>query len=233
LRKWANPEILCGIYRITNLSNNFSYIGASKDIHKRIYNHKKLLDNNNHRNKNLQKDWNYFGENFFNFEILEICNWESLDELEVLYIKKEKENGTSYNILLGGSKNSWLGLKRSEETKNKISEKNKGNKNPMFNKTREKNHFFGKHHSTETKNKMSENHPDVSGKNNPRFSKKVPNASSEYMGVTFVKRFNRWITRISLDGKRIYLGRFLDEIEAAREYDKYIEENNLDYPKNF
>ena len=54
------------------------------------------------------------------------------------------------------------GFKHTEESRKKISEAQKG----------EKNHFYGKHHTEETKRKMSENHADISGKNNPK-SKKV------------------------------------------------------------
>lgn len=233
MRKWANPETICGIYRILNSANNYSYIGASEDIYKRWYDHINLLNKNNHRNKNLQKDWNDYGEECFKFEILEVCMEQDLDKLETDYIKKEKTNGTSYNVLLGGRRSSWLGVNLSDDTKSKLSEANKGSKNPMFGKTGSKNSFFGKHHDEKTKNKMSENHADFSGKNNPRFSKKLPNTSSKYMGVTFVKRFSKWVVRITVDGKRIYLGKFSDEIDAAKAYDKYIEDNMLDYPKNF
>lgn len=41
--------------------------------------------------------------------------------------------------------------------------------------------------------------------------------TSRYKGV--VKRFNRWIAQIRVDGKQIYLGMFQDESEAARIYD--------------
>lgn len=233
MRKWANPEIICGVYRIVNLINNYSYVGASQDVHKRLYEHKIFLNKNNHRNKHLQKDWNDCGEENFKFEILEVCSEKELDDLEIFYIRNAKENNLSYNVLLGGRKNSWLGLSLSEETKSKLSEANKGNKNPMFGKTGDKNYFYGKRHTKETRIKMSNNHSNVSGENNPRFGKKLPNTSSKYMGVTFVKRFNKWVVRITVDGKRVYIGKFLDEIEAAKMYDKYIDDNALNHPKNF
>ncbi len=43
--------------------------------------------------------------------------------------------------------------------------------------------------------------------------------TSEYKGVFFKSQAKRWKARISVDGKRMHLGFFEDEIEAARAYD--------------
>jgi hypothetical protein len=43
--------------------------------------------------------------------------------------------------------------------------------------------------------------------------------SSRFVGVYFEKRRNRWVAQISPQGKRIYLGSFATEIEAARAHD--------------
>lgn len=64
MRKWANPEIICGIYEIKNIKNEMSYIGASEDVYKRMYDHKTSLKANHHPNIRLQGDWNKYGEIF-------------------------------------------------------------------------------------------------------------------------------------------------------------------------
>jgi len=52
---------------------------------------------------------------------------------------------------------------------------------------------------------------------------KKPNTSSKYIGVTLDKRTNlikRWVAQIKVDYKRIFLGRYRTEEEAAVVYNK-------------
>ena len=58
------------------------------------------------------------------------------------------------------------------------------------------------------------------------------NNTSGFRGVNYNKKNKKWIARISIDNKRIYLGTFDTAIEAAKTYDKYIVDNNLEYNTN-
>lgn len=54
---------------------------------------------------------------------------------------------------------------------------------------------------------------------------------SGYKGVAKVG--NKFVSQIVVRRKQIYLGRFDDPIEAAKVYDKYIIDNNLEHTRNF
>jgi len=49
--------------------------------------------------------------------------------------------------------------------------------------------------------------------------KKQQNTSSKYKGVSFNKRYKKFGAYIRVNGKNLYLGWFLNEIDAARAYD--------------
>lgn len=54
-------------------------------------------------------------------------------------------------------------------------------------------------------------------------------ATSTYNGVSFIKKRKKWQSMISVHKKRIFLGYFDDETEAARAYNRKAREN--DFPK--
>ncbi|WP_273273272.1 GIY-YIG nuclease family protein [Maribacter polysiphoniae] len=59
-----------GVFQVKNLSNNKVLIDHSIDMESKWNRHKMELKFGKHRNKNLQKDWNEFGEANFVFEVL-------------------------------------------------------------------------------------------------------------------------------------------------------------------
>ena len=60
-----------GIYSITNWLTGERYIGESMDIEERWCIHKQQLNANKHHNYKLQNAWNKYGEETFDFEVLE------------------------------------------------------------------------------------------------------------------------------------------------------------------
>jgi group I intron endonuclease len=137
----------CGIYYITNIINHKVYIGNSKNIEKRWWNHRSLLKKNNHFNEHLQYSYNKYGVDNFKLFILEICLPEKLEEREKFWIKELKafEPEYGYNLTAGGNED----RKIREEVKIKI-------KKNIKNRVGKNNSFFGKRHSEESKQIMSE-----------------------------------------------------------------------------
>jgi len=68
-----------------------------------------------------------------------------------------------------------------------------------------------------------------------RNRKKRSNSSSQYTGVSFQSSRNKWIaTAMGINGKRLNLGRFTNEVDAAKARDQYIIDNKLTgYNLNF
>ena len=79
-------EIKGGVYKITCTPLNKVYIGRSKNINQRKAEHFSDLRNNVHKCKEMQKDFNQYGENAFTFSIAEECDEEKAIWLEDYYM---------------------------------------------------------------------------------------------------------------------------------------------------
>ena len=55
---------------------------------------------------------------------------------------------------------------------------------------------------------------------------------SGFRGVSWHRASNKWVVRIMVSNKNIYLGSFNTAIEGATAYNNYIVENNLEHPLN-
>lgn len=113
---------ISGIYQIRNTSNDSKYIGSAVDIKKRWILHKCQLRKNKHHNPHLQNAWNKYGEDSFEFVILQdVAILDDLIKVEQWYIDKEKP---VYNICkVAGSP---LGRIPSTESREKMSVSRKG-----------------------------------------------------------------------------------------------------------
>lgn len=69
--KREDTAVYNGVYLITNKVNNKTYVGSSKDINRRIKTHKRELAEGSHNNRKLQKDYDKYGDENFEYTILE------------------------------------------------------------------------------------------------------------------------------------------------------------------
>lgn len=112
-----------GIYKIKNTKNGRVYIGQSKDVQCRFNSHKSELRNNKHYNQHLQYAWKKYGEQAFEFSLIEECEERELDEREMFWISELDAISSGYNITPGGAgvKECMKGIPKSEEHKTKDS----------------------------------------------------------------------------------------------------------------
>lgn len=88
----------CGIYKITNMVNGKIRIGHTKgDFQKRFSVYKALLRHNNCDIKEMQEDWNLYGEESFSFEPIENFKIDELLEVENYYMLTYNTIETGYN----------------------------------------------------------------------------------------------------------------------------------------
>lgn len=153
------------IYKIQNTINQNFYIGRTKDLKARWSKHQRLLVNDRHFNRHLQRAYNKYGE-VFEYTILHQIDSNNVEseqslakELEQEYIDKHFGKPYFYNlskssvngittgenhIFYGKHPKEWLG-----EGYLKALETNRS-------KTGEKNSFYGKKHTEETLAILSE-----------------------------------------------------------------------------
>jgi group I intron endonuclease len=175
-----------GIYKIVNKINGKYYVGSSKDVKHRWDDHIRELRKNNHYNDYLQKSWNKYGEQSFDFQFV-----KSVKEKELLLVEQKyldisvKEQNKCYNLNFeasGGNISEYSrekirmskigrkasvelrkklsdvhkGIKLSESAKEKIRVINKGKKLSDEHKTKIGISNKGKKYSLEVKMRMSE-----------------------------------------------------------------------------
>lgn len=161
-------EKICGIYCILNKFNGKRYIGLAKNIKNRWSNHRMKLRKNSHSNLYLQRAYNKYGEDAFEYSIIQECKEGFLKDMEIYWIAYYNsfiDDKCGYNLTRGGD-----GLfSCSEEIKDTMSKSMSGENNPFFGKVHtdeskkfmsdskigDKNPFFGQKHTDEYKEKMA------------------------------------------------------------------------------
>ena len=157
------PAIMC-IYKIQNITNGHSYVGSALRLDRRIRTHYRNLKRGKHHSRALQSAFNKHGEDKFEVLILEsVDSINSLISIEQKWIDSENP---CYNMTLVAGKNCHLGMKCSQETKDKISNALRGKPLSAAHKESIRKTLTGITQSEDTKQKRSQ-----SCKNSAKFQK--------------------------------------------------------------
>lgn len=113
-----------GIYRYVNLVNGKSYVGKSVDLHHRHLEHMRYLRAGTEPCVKLNRAWQKYGEDNFQYEILCYCNREDLNDMEREYISKFDSFRNGYNCTEGGD--GMQGFHHTEESKKRIGDAFRG-----------------------------------------------------------------------------------------------------------
>ena len=97
-----NKDTVCGIYKITNQTNDMCYIGQSVDVAKRWKDHAKCgLGIDTPASNKLYKAMQEDGLHNFSWELLQACDRDELDEKEKYYIELYQAKEYGYNSTAG------------------------------------------------------------------------------------------------------------------------------------
>ena len=197
----------CGIYMIQNKVNGKIYIGQAVDIEgDRWKTHRTCLKGRYHANKHLQRAWNKYGEESFEFSILLECEENQLNTYEqyCIFELMTYDSRIGYNKTYGGGsgrhteetrkkisknhvdfsgeKHPMYGKHISDEHKKKISEANKGRTLSDKHRKRLSEVNKGKTLSDETKRKLSEANKGKCGENSPKYGKHMSEEAKRKIG---------------------------------------------------
>jgi group I intron endonuclease len=121
-----------GIYLIRNLVNDKVYIGQSVNVKARLSDHRRLLSQNKHNNSYLQRQYNKYGVDCFEFSKIETASLDKLDDAERFWIElyNSMDRNKGFNLESGGNAGKTFSKQRIEQIT--------GAGNPMFGKKRSK-----------------------------------------------------------------------------------------------
>lgn len=118
------------IYTITNKSTLKAYVGSTSNWTQRRNEHKRMLRNNIHFNKKLQSIWNKYGESDFEFTVHEVIE----DNGQLIVREQYWIDTLTPQLNIKKHADSSIGVKRSEETKQKLKQYREANPRSAWNK---------------------------------------------------------------------------------------------------
>jgi group I intron endonuclease len=223
------------IYRITGPTGKV-YIGQTmQKFKKRYHSHKQKYNNpdSSSYDMNISRAFRKYGFNNFKWKILHFnVPWDKLDELEIQEIKNYDSYHNGYNSTLGGKGKTFNAIIANKQYKKRLLLEEEKIKRKEIEQQKKDLISFSKHAKNSIKsyfkNKESDKHKSLQEHINRsiggrrKYTNKIPD-SSAYRGVCWHAHKNgcgKWKASIKHKGKKIHIGLFDDEIEAAKAYDE-------------
>lgn len=147
---------ICGVYKITHIASGKSYVGISKDIHRRWTQHRSWVTTGTRRSA-IYNAMQRYGIDAFSWQIIEECCQDDLNMREQHWISVFDTFRNGYNLTAGGEYNKEI----SYETRQRMSASQKGKKHSQEQiekrVRRGVDHFaYGKQRDEVTKKKISQ-----------------------------------------------------------------------------
>jgi group I intron endonuclease len=196
-----NDLNVSGVYQIRNMVNGRLYVGSAVRIWSRWTIHRRQLNRGTHHSVVLQRAWNKYGEDSFDFSVLEFCDSDRLIEVEQSFI-----DGLSPDYNIAPRAGSQLGYKHSEEARRRMSQSRPKDFSPMT----------GKRHAEETKKRISESRKGKGG--GPRSPERLAKISAALKGRAVSEEMRQRISA-SLTGRSTGRGQLSeDQVREVRQY---------------
>lgn len=228
------------IYKIT-FPNNKYYIGQTvqklydrKSHHRRSANNIKSPSYDTHIGRAIRQ----YGFDNLKWDILYLnVPIEKLDELEIQEIRNYNSYKDGYNSTEGGqhSYNKDASIQKAIKRRKRQEDKQQKLNNIQLRKQEQENKkqikLFLQEQNQRDKElyKLGKHDRRVQASN---IGKQQPK-SSQYLGVCFDKKKNKWKASVKHNKKKIHIGMFLTEEEAAKARDQKVKELGLNTRLNF
>lgn len=193
-----------GVYLIYCHKTRMAYVGSSKNVARRLTSHRHSLRHGIHGNSHLQNAWDKYGEQAFSMGLLESCQEEECLLHEQIWIDIWLGAGASYNRHPRAE--SPVGVKWTEEAKQKASQRAKANPS-----------FLGRKHSEKSRQLLAAHGRTLVGEKNPFFGKTHTDATKA--ALSLANKGNRYCVG------RKFSEETLAEMSRTRKGRKHTEES--------
>lgn len=223
-----------GVYCIRNTAAGKVYVGSSNNLWLRALKHRSELRRGKHCNHYLQRAWDKWGEQSFQWETLSLNPVESLIQVEQSFIESlnaaARRNG--YNLIkdairheftaevieqmrrVRSGKKPWnVGVPCPEHVKLAGIRANTGRIKTDSERAKLSLAMLGPSHPHRGKSIPAEWKEKMS-----RAQHSIPAKAGTFKGVHLDKRTRTFMARIYANGHRAFLGRYKSEEDAARAY---------------